>query len=309
MNVEKLKKIPEESDLFFYPGCLSVNIYPGIETSTIKVLSKLGYNVHVPEEVLCCGLPLFLAGILPSNTMYAIVGRILAETQNKYKNVITVCNGCYSSINSALENIKNNNESMKIIESTLNAIGLTFPQNINCFHIAELFYKMRKKISELAERPLDDLKVAVHYGCHYLYSHQNKVLDSSEHPKYLDEIVSTLGGISIDYEEKDLCCGEPALRSIRDLSFELARRKILSILEEEVDLILVMCPSCLRALDKIQFEMISFEEISSQIPVVHVSQLVGLAFGLDPVRELGLNLHLSSKDFDQSSLRKILSEQ
>jgi heterodisulfide reductase subunit B len=167
---------------------------------------------------------------------------------------------------------------------------------------------MRQKISELVERPLDDLRIAVHYGCHYLYSHQNKVLDSSEHPKFLDEIVSTLGGTSIDYEEKDLCCGEPALRSIRNLSFELARRKILSIFEEEPDLILVMCPSCLRAIDKIQFEMLSFEEIDVQIPVVHISQLIGLAFGLDPRKELGLNLHLSSRDLDQSPLRKILSE-
>jgi glycolate oxidase iron-sulfur subunit len=48
--------------VLYFPGCATNYIFENIGHSTIKVLKKLGVEIYMPKDQMCCGLPIFLAG-------------------------------------------------------------------------------------------------------------------------------------------------------------------------------------------------------------------------------------------------------
>ena len=72
--------------------------------------------------------------------------------------------------------------------------------------------------------------------------------------------------------------------------------KMKSIRANEVDLIVTICPYCLLEMDnsQLEFEVQYNEEF--HIPVLHLTELIGLLMGLDPEAELQLSSHKTPVD-------------
>lgn len=282
----RINDIPDSGEsLYYYPGCISLNIYPGIAYSTLKVLEILGYKVFLGVE-LCCSLPFRNVGLMSSETVYSINALIISKAYLNSRFIVTSCNGCYSNLNNTLKKVSDED-----FRKLISELKLTIPQDIKILHIAEVVYKQVEKIARIGKRDLKGLRVASHYGCDYTYAHPDLVIDSVEYPRFLDEFVGRLGGEPIEYDEKQTCCGQPAVKGVGDLTMELARKKILSMNGLNTDIILVMCPACLLAFDRVQYNLINLGEIDKVIPVIHISQLTGLVLGLNP-KDLGLDFHL-----------------
>lgn len=282
----KINDIPNSGEtLYYYPGCLSLNMYPGIAYSTLKVLEILGYKVFLGEEI-CCSLTFKTTGLMPPKTVHSIDALIMSKACLKSKFIVTSCNGCYSSLNNTLKSLKDD-DFRKLIDE----LKLTIPQDIKVIHVAEVIYKQLKEIVKIKKIDLKGLRVASHYGCDYTYAHPDLVIDSVEYPRFLDDFVEKLGGKPIEYDEKQICCGQPAVKGVGDISMELIKKKISSMNSVGVDTILVMCPACLLAFDRLQYRLSILGEVDKAIPVIHISQLAGLVLGLNS-KDLGLNLHL-----------------
>ncbi len=67
-------------------------------------------------------------------------------------------------------------------------------------------------------------------------------------------------------------------------AFELIRRLLQSAAEYKADMILCMCPMCQLNLDAYQARVNSHFGTSYKLPIVFFTQLLGLAFGLEPKR-------------------------
>lgn len=282
----KINDIPNSGEpLYYYPGCLSLNMYPGIAYSTLKVLEILGYKVFLGENV-CCSLTFKTTGLMPSKTVYSIDAFIMSKACLKSKFIVTSCNGCYSNLNNTLKSLEDED-----FRKLINELKLTIPQDIKVIHVAEVVYKQLEKIAKIRKVDLKGLKVASHYGCDYTYAHPDLVIDSVEYPRFLDDFVEKLGGEPVEYYEKQTCCGQPAVKGVGNITMELIKKKILSINSVDADVILVMCPACLLAFDRVQYSLDSLEEIDRTTTVIHVSQLAGLVLGLNP-KDLGLSFHL-----------------
>jgi heterodisulfide reductase subunit B len=66
------------------------------------------------------------------------------------------------------------------------------------------------------------------------------------------------------------------------VAYELIRRLVHGAAEYNVDVMVTLCPMCQLNLDAYQVEMNRYFHTSYHVPVLYFTQLMGIAFGLDP---------------------------
>jgi len=108
--------------------------------------------------------------------------------------------------------------------------------------------------------------------------------DCVEYPMKMDELFKWLGAEVVDYPVKAHCCGGHMTQISEPQAFELIRRLLASAVEYHADLIVCMCPMCQLNLDAYQARVNGFFGTDFRMPIVFFTQMVGLAFGLDPAK-------------------------
>ncbi|WP_456436739.1 CoB--CoM heterodisulfide reductase subunit B [Methanopyrus sp.] len=287
--------------LCFFLGCIMPNRYPGVEKATRLVLEELGYELVDMDGASCCPAP-GVFGSFDLKTWVTIAARNLSIAEEKGYDILTVCNGCFGSLNEANHLLQENPELREFVNEKLAEIDREYKGKIKIYHVNTFIYEEVgiKKIEKKVERPLkktdgEPLKVAVHYGCHLLKpSEVTEFPGSVEDPRTLDELVEALGAESVDYKDKIMCCGAGGGVRSRELKMSLhfTREKIFNMLEAGADCTTNVCPFCHLQFDRGQIEMKEhFEKLPpKKLPVFHYCQLAGLAFGMDP-EELALETH------------------
>ncbi|MBE0521977.1 MAG: CoB--CoM heterodisulfide reductase subunit B [Candidatus Methanoperedenaceae archaeon] len=278
-------------ELSLFLGCLIPNRYPGIEKATRLVLDRLDIKWSELKEASCCPAP----GVFRSFdriTWLTIASRNLVLAEYKNTDILTICNGCFSSLMDANNTLKNNGEIRDEVNSHLKKINREFSGTIEVRHIIEFLYKDigTEKLNHAIEKPLE-LNVAVHYGCHLLKPGKDRKLGSFECPVFFDELVEALGAVSIPYEGKTSCCGAGGgVRSaMLETSLEMTGYKLERMKKAGVDCIVDACPFCHLQYDTGQAELAKSGK-KYDLPVVHYSQLLGMALGFLP-EEVGLHLN------------------
>jgi heterodisulfide reductase subunit B len=142
-------------------------------------------------------------------------------------------------------------------------------------------------------RPLTGLRVAPYLGCMVPRPDYEHRWSDHEYPIELDLLLKTLGAQVIDFPLKTECCGGHMPHIGPETAFELIRRLVGTADEFQADAMITVCPMCQLNLDGYQGEANRFFGTSYHMPVLFFTQLMGLAFGLDP-KELGFGLELVS---------------
>ena len=86
------------------------------------------------------------------------------------------------------------------------------------------------------------------------------------------------------------CCGSSMYTPDEGSTLKVARRKLRSVREGGLDGVVTICPHCFRMLDTAQDESSGRERL--RVPVIHYTQLLGLAMGVSTMR-LGLQFNVS----------------
>ncbi|MBY9011517.1 MAG: hypothetical protein KGD70_04005, partial [Candidatus Lokiarchaeota archaeon] len=141
---------------------------------------------------------------------------------------------------------------------------------------------------------LKNLKVAVHYGCHYLnLSRDKKTLDSYLGSKTkLEELVELFGGIPVDYQERESCCGWGASQLLINPreALKITYNKLKSAENVGADFLLMPCPTCLYTLSKPEYrdniEKWFGEKL--EIPTIHLNELIAILRGCEEERCISL---------------------
>lgn len=266
-----------------YPGCVSLNKYPGIVRSTVEILKLLCVEFRFPINMLCCSRPLERIGILKEEHANALAYFNLMRLMDNPSNVVVVCNGCYLALRRALR---------------VNELKSKYEVEAECSHIAEVIWHNRRELAEQVRVKLDKLRVAIHVGCHYLYYPYGDIIKGEEGEDILEDIALAFNAKVVDYEEKRTCCGGTMVKWFRDVTFSISQRKLKSAVESEADTILTMCPYCLRTFNRTQQRLKKLKKIERVIPVLHVSQLVALALGFDPLKVVGLHLQVPAQGLE-----------
>ncbi len=278
-------------ELSLFTGCLIPNRYPGIEKATGLVLDRIGIKWSELAEAACCPAP----GIYRSFdkiTWLTLASRNLALAEEKDTDILTICNGCFSSLMDANNILKSDTGLRNEVNAHLKKTGREYRGTIEVRHIIEFLHTDIgvKKLGDAVEKPLE-IRAAVHYGCHLLKPTKERKLGSAECPVFFDELVEATGAASVAYEGKTNCCGAGGgVRSaMLETSFLMTEYKLDRMMKAGVDCIIDACPFCHLQYDAGQVELKKAGK-NYDIPVLHYSQLLGLALGFTPV-EVGLHLN------------------
>ncbi len=274
----------------FFLGCVIPNRYPMIEASIRNVFDYLGAEILDLPGASCCPAPgVFRAFHIP--TWLVIAARNISIAEELGVNPITGCNGCYGTLRDAWYELEHDYDKKKEVNEYLAKIGRTYKGNLEPKHVIQAFYLDMglDYLKDFIKLKFSDLKVAVHYGCHIVKPSDKRPWDGEyEAPRFLDEIVEITGAKSIDYKDKYMCCGAGgAVRTaVKEVAADFTREKLVNMRDAGVDIIINCCPFCHLQLDLGQVEVNNiYADIIGEpfhIPVIYITQLLGVAFGMDP---------------------------
>ena len=273
-------------DLFL--GCVIPARLPYLEASSRKIFKKLGIELRDVEGFSCCPDPTGIEQI-DHKTWLALGARNLSLC-NKNGGVISFCSGCVETLKGINYFINKDSTTKNEVNKTLQKIGKKYEGDVQVNHFAKILYENLEKIKNNVVKPLEGFKVAVHYGCHYLRPSEIIQWDDPFNPTTIDEIISTLGAESTDYDMKMECCGNPVEKADKDLSLQVIDNKFKSIQTGGANCVVVVCPACYQQFEFNQRELNKRNGSEYNFPIFYLSELIALAFGFNP-NELGFNFH------------------
>jgi len=278
----------------YWPGCVSRGFTPELHGSMAKIAPLLDIELVELDRASCCG-----AGVIAehnqelADTLNARTFALAQQTGNAM--MMNICSTCQGSQTECQERLDANAEYRAIVNENLRDEGLTYEKggtlnkNLLWLIVEDIGLD---EIRSRVKRPLTDLKVGPFYGC-YIVRPQDRLGIDSAKPRdaYLGMLIEALGGTVIDYAGSHKCCGFPIITMNKEASLKQAGRHLGDAVDADADCLVTPCPLCHLNLDLQQplAERLAGRDLG--MPVLHLPQLLGLAFGLEP-KELGLNRHV-----------------
>ena len=268
-------------------GCTIPTRALDYELSARKVLKALGIET-MDLGFNCCGFPI---EAVDEEKGLALAASNLSLAESNGLNILTLCNACAEMLSKAELTLEDEKRLSGINKVLKDKLGREYGGGVKVRHLARVLYEEYgvDKVKERVSRPLKGLKIAVHYGCHYMRpSRIYGEFDDPEFPKSLDRLVEATGAESIEYESKMSCCGGGILNIDEAVAVEMTKMKLEALSNREVDALVLICPFCSIMYSRYQ-RLIMKED--KEIPVIYYPQLLGLALGLGP-DELGFQLNM-----------------
>jgi succinate dehydrogenase / fumarate reductase cytochrome b subunit len=151
-----------------------------------------------------------------------------------------------------------------------------------------------ERIRSAIKVKLTGLKIAPFYGCYILRPLDSLGLrERPERKTYLEQLIALLGAEPVEYSGATKCCGFPMLTFNREKSLAMAGNHMLEAKDKGADLLVTPCPLCHLNLDGQQPDAARVVKRDIDVPILHLPQLLGLAFGLSP-KELRVDRHVVS---------------
>jgi heterodisulfide reductase subunit B len=275
----------------FFLGCTIPARSRNYELSARKVADKLDIEMVDVKEFICCGFPIKASDQKSSEIMAAYN---LCLAQEKDLDILTLCSSCGSALTEAAHHLSEDGNARDEVNEHLSGAGLKYEGNVKVRHFARILFEDigEDKIKEHLQRDLSDLKVAIHYGCHYLKpSDIYDGFDEVEAPRSLDELVQLSGARVIDYPGKLKCCGGPVLPVDENVALSVTKEKLDNIAGTDANAMCLVCPFCSVMYDSNQKSIESEYDTSYDLPVLYLTQILGLAMGFDR-KALGLNMNV-----------------
>jgi heterodisulfide reductase subunit B len=261
------------------------------ELSARKVASGLGVELVDLEDFMCCGFPVKNADMDSSLLLSAYN---LALAREKGLDICTLCSSCTSALAESVHHLTREPEQVEFVNERLKPSGLRYDGPVRVRHFARVLYEEvgLEALRGHLKRPLGNLRIAVHYGCHYLKpSEAHDRFDSVENPRTLDDLTALTGAVVVDYLDRKKCCGGPLLPVDEKTSMVTAKQKLDRIKEAGANAVCLVCPFCAVMFDGNQKTIETEFQIGYDLPVLYLPQLLGLAMGFDP-KELGFNMNV-----------------
>jgi heterodisulfide reductase subunit B len=144
-------------------------------------------------------------------------------------------------------------------------------------------------------------KVACYYGCLLVRPAKITGFDRTEDPMEMDKLVAAVGGKAIDWNFKTECCGASFSLSQTSVVGRLGAKIMQDAVARKAEAVVVACPMCHSNLDLRRGEINQRLEQKTDIPVLYITQVIGLALGI-PEKKLGLGRHFVPVKFPAKAI-------
>lgn len=270
----------------FYPGC-SLNGTSRDYNESVKVLAKaMELDLVELKDWNCCGAT--AAHSMSKELSLALPTRVLAlAEQQGLEEIVVPCASCYNRLSVTQYELKNDEQ---LRTTVLEAVGMPYTGNVKILNVLQMIQKyMLDALPGKIVHPFAH-SVACYYGC--LLVRPRKVLnfDRLEDPQSMDRVMALIGATPIDWAYKTECCGAGLSVSRTDLVGRLSGNILKDADDRGAEAVIVACPMCHSNLDMRRNAINHYLEKTVQIPVLYITQAIGLAIGLSP-KELGIQRH------------------
>jgi len=275
----------------YYPGCSAEATAVGLGLSVQAIAKPLDMELIELEGWTCCGSTPY--GSLDELESIVVAARNLALAEKTGLDLVTPCSSCFITLYQADIKLKDHPQLMAQINEALAVANLEYHGSVRVRHLTEVLVNdiTPEVITTKVKRPLHGLKVAPYYGCQLVRPDYG--FDDPESPQSLDRLVGCLGAEAVPFPLKNRCCGGSLIISEEDLALGLIRKLLDNALENGAQCIVTPCPLCQTNLDAYQSRVNSKFKTHYNLPVLFISQLIGLALGIAP-ESLGLNTNIVS---------------
>ena len=284
-----------------FTGCTAKQSTPEQYMSTFAVAEKLGIELIELVEASCCGA----SHLQDYDDFLSLVlnARNIAYAEKHGLTMVTICNTCQLNTAMTKHRLDNNHELKEKVNEKLKEIGLEYKGTSNVVHFLYAIIDDigLDKIKEMVVTPLSKFNIAPFYGCHNirpseLHNESHKKAENPYNPTSLDDLIIACGGVSVDYKEKNKCCGfHVELQAPRTASI-LTGNAIAGAMDGNADWMVTPCPLCHLKLDTQTHHASVAIGREVKLPVLHMQQMLGLALGCSH-EQLGLKHHLTKVDF------------
>jgi len=279
-----------------YLGCTVQSDQFGYEASVRETLPKLGIELVDMRGASCCGFPA-LSSVSKMGWHY-LSARNLAIAEKMGLDLLPLCNGCHLSFVETMHFLEEDPELRSIINGHLEREGLRYEGRVKVVHLLEALHDRvgAEVIVDKVVKPLKNLKIASHPGCHAIRPSDLQKVDDPEDPQKLDNLIKALGAETFDYPEKIDCCGSQLAVASGRTTLKIAGDKLKAVKSYGFDALVTTCPFCFKMYDGRQRAIKgALKDNSLDLPVFYYTQLLGLALGSSPDR-LGLRMNMSPVD-------------
>jgi succinate dehydrogenase / fumarate reductase cytochrome b subunit len=279
----------------YYKGCLASLSAKELDSSTQALAPKLGIELEELESVTCCG-----AGDIheaePDYYLH-LNARILAYAEaTGCDTLMTICNVCTLNLRQANFQLQGDDALRVRVSENLEKVGA--PPYGGTVEVKHLLWLIAEgdgydKLKQVAHKGLKGLKVAPFYGCQILRPSKLLGFEDPDRPSSLERIIEACGGEAVDYPAKIKCCGFPIIQAREETALGELIQPIEQAYEAGADAMVTPCPLCHLSLDAWQSKLRKQTGKDFRMPILHLSQLIGVAAGLTD-SELRFKRHVVS---------------
>jgi heterodisulfide reductase subunit B len=271
-------------------GCTIPARVRNYEQSVRAVADRLGIKLVDLEGFACCG---FTMEAVDHRVAESLAARNLTLAEEAGLSICTLCSSCTSALTEASRHLAEDPEEKEEVNRRLSRIQRRYEGPVKVKHFARILWEEvgLERIRQACTRSLEGLRLAAHYGCHYLKpSEVYGGFDLVEDPQSLDALIRVTRATPVDYMRKKQCCGGSVLGADQHTALDMARDKLVELRGLEVDALVVVCPFCGVMYDSNQKLIEKTFGQSLGLPVLYLTQVLGLAMGMDE-KTLGLKSH------------------
>jgi len=274
----------------YFPGCSAEAAASPLGLSVLPVAKELDMDLIELEDWNCCGSTPY--GSVDKLEATCMAARNLALAEKKGFDLVTPCSNCFVILHSANTHLKELPRLREQVSEALAAASLDYSGGVRVRHLAEVLYSdiTPEVIGAKVTKSLNGLKVAPYYGCQLV---RPDGFDDPESPHSLDELVASLGADVVSWPLKAHCCGSSLVMSEQELALELINKLLRNAQENGAQCLVTPCPLCQINLDAYQSQVNSKFKTHYHLPVLFLTQLIGVALGIT-TNVLGLQRNIVS---------------
>ncbi len=274
-----------------YLGCTAPVRTLNYELAARNTARRLGIELSDINDFGCCGFPV---KSVHHDTALLMSARNLALAEERGLDICALCSSCTGTLADANHRLQTDLELAEQINAALEPIsGRRYEGTIKVRHFARVLFEEvgLDRLQEAVTVDLSELRLAAHYGCHYLKpAAAHDQFDDPENPSSLDRLITALGASSVSYEGRDQCCGGGILGADEETALAMPHLKLERVAAAGADALVVICPFCDIMYEFQQRRIEKITQTRFNLPVLFYPQLLGLGLGLS-ADEVGLPLN------------------
>ena len=275
----------------YYPGCSTEATARGLGLSVEAISAPLDIELIELDGWTCCGSTPY--GSLDEFESIAVAAHELALAEKRGFDLVTPCSSCYVTLNRANVHLAEHPKLAVQVNEALAAADLSYHGSIKVRHFTDILVEevTPEAIAAKVTRKLTGMKVAPYAGCQLVRPSFSD--EDTELPQSIDRLVECTGAEAVPFPLKARCCGGSLVISEEPLALSLMYKLFKNAVDNGAECIATPCPLCQMNLDAYQAKVNSKYKAKFNLPVFFISQLIGIALGLDNAA-LGLETNIIS---------------